>query len=150
MKIASGSLQLHVLAITDAFDGLAATARKDLQRQAALLAGVDTNLEIIDKVEVYIEFLSAPVRKAIESGERPRTLGDYVSVAKMKQVAEACVRTHGAFVSLLISTNALRVFMLAPFTFIDELQADFTKAEEGVAKLKSGTDDVRQMANDNA
>jgi autophagy-related protein 11 len=39
--------------------------------------------------------MSPAVRKAIDSGERPRTLGDYVSNVKMKQVAETCSRTHG-------------------------------------------------------
>ncbi len=30
----------------------------------------------------------------MEAGDKARTLGDYVSNAKMKQVAETCARTH--------------------------------------------------------
>lgn len=95
-RIACSSLELNVLAISDVFDGIAATARKDLERQAALLAGLDADLEIISRVRIHIEFMSPAVRNAIENGERPRTLGDYVSNVKMKQVAEVCARTHGA------------------------------------------------------
>ena len=71
------------------------TARKDLERQAALLAGLDADLEIISRVRIHVEFMSPAVRNAIENGERPRTLGDYVSNVRMKQVADACTRTHG-------------------------------------------------------
>jgi hypothetical protein len=94
-RIASSSLELNVLAISDVFDGIAVTARKDLERQTTLLAGLDADLEIISRVKIHIEFMSPAVRNAIENGERPRTLGDYVSNVKMKQVAEACARTHG-------------------------------------------------------
>ena len=102
IKISSGTLDLHVLAITDAFEGIVATATNDLGRQATLLAGVDADLDLIGQVEIHFEFMSPAVRKAIESGERPRTLGDYVSNAKMRQVAEACARTHGEPVFLLL------------------------------------------------
>lgn len=78
------------------------TASRDLDRQAILLAGVDADLDLIGRVEIHIEFMSSAVRKAIENGERPRTLGDYVSNAKMKQVAEACARTHGESLLLLL------------------------------------------------
>ena len=48
-------------------------------------------VDLIRKVKVHSEFLSSNVRKAIEAGGEPRTLGNYVSVVKMKQVAETCV-----------------------------------------------------------
>ncbi|KAI6044039.1 putative peripheral membrane protein [Pisolithus marmoratus] len=118
-KIAFGSLELNVLSITNAFDGIAAATGKDLERQAASLASVDADLELIGQVEVHIEFMSPAVRKAIENGERRRTLGDYVSNIKMKQVAETCTRTH------------------------DDLRSQFSEAEKLVMKLKDGTDSVR-------
>jgi hypothetical protein len=95
VRIASSSLDLNVLAITDAFEGIAATSRQELDKQAALLAGLEADLELISRVKIHVEFMSSGVRKAIEAGEKPRTLGDYVSIVKMKQVAETCTRTHG-------------------------------------------------------
>jgi len=48
-----------------------------------MIAGVDADLlDLICRVEIHIEFMSSAVRKAIENGERPRTLCDYVSNAK--------------------------------------------------------------------
>lgn len=121
VKISSGTLDLHALAITDAFEAIVLTASRDLDRQAVLLAGVDADLDLIGRVEIHIEFMSSAVRKAIENGERPRTLGDYVSNAKMKQVAEACARTH------------------------DDLRTQFSEAEKVVGTLMSGTDSVRTI-----
>lgn len=118
-QIASSSLELNVLAIADVFDGIAMTARKDLERQAALLAGLNADLEIITRVKIHVEFMSPAVRTAIENGERPRTLGDYVSNVRMKQVADACARTH------------------------EELRAQFQDAEKSAARLTNGTDSVR-------
>ncbi|OJA17862.1 hypothetical protein AZE42_05905, partial [Rhizopogon vesiculosus] len=118
-RIACSSLELNALAISDVFDGIAVTARKDLERQAALLAGLDADLEIISRIKIHIEFMSPAVRNAIENGERSRTLGDYVSNVKMKQVAEACGRTH------------------------EDLRTQFQDAEKSAARLTSGTDAVR-------
>ncbi|KAG1736138.1 putative peripheral membrane protein [Suillus paluster] len=118
-RIACSSLELNVLAIADVFDGIAMTARKDLERQAALLAGLDADLEIISRVRIHVEFMSPAVRNAIENGERPRTLGDYVSNVKMRQVADACARTH------------------------EELRTQFQDAEKSAARLTNGTDTVR-------
>lgn len=96
IRIASGSLDLNVLAIVDAFEGIAASSRRELAKQASLLAGLEADLDIISRVRIHTEFMSPAVRQAIEAGEKPRTLGDYVSNVKMKQVAETCARTHGS------------------------------------------------------
>lgn len=101
IRIASSSLDLNVLAIVDTFEGLAAGSRRELEKHALLLAGLEADLDIISRVKIHVEFMSPAVRKSIESGERPRTLGDYVSNVKMKQVAETCARTHGMWVSRL-------------------------------------------------
>ncbi|KIK99177.1 hypothetical protein PAXRUDRAFT_569510 [Paxillus rubicundulus Ve08.2h10] len=119
VQIACSSLDLNVLTITDVFDGIASTANKELQRQAALLAGIGADLEIINRVEVHMEFMSPTMRKAIENGEKPRTLGTYVAKDKMNVVADGCARTH------------------------NDLRAQFSEAEKAVTWLTGGTDVVR-------
>ena len=95
LRIASSALDLHVLALQEAFDAIAQSAQQELDKQHGLLAGIDADLEIVKRVPIHQEFLSPSVRKAMEFGERGRTLGDYVSQVKMKQVADTCLRTHG-------------------------------------------------------
>ena len=97
IRIASTTLDFNVLAISETFEGIALNARKQLEKQSSLLAGLDSDLELISRVGVHVEFCSAAVRMAIEAGDPHRVLGDYVSKQKMKQVAEACVRTHGSY-----------------------------------------------------
>ncbi|KAJ7909637.1 putative peripheral membrane protein [Mycena leptocephala] len=119
LRIASTSLDLHVLAIVDTFESVAAGSRRELEKQAALLTGLEADLDIISRVRIHTEFVSPAVRKAIESGDKPRTLGDYVSNVKMKQVADTCARTH------------------------DDLRARFIQTEQAVSQLQQGTDSVR-------
>ncbi|KAF9010058.1 putative peripheral membrane protein [Cyathus striatus] len=119
IRIASTSLEHHVLPIVDTFESLARNFREELERQAALLSGVDADLELVCRVQIHVEFLSTAMRKAIEAGDRPRTLGDYVSSPKMKQVADTCMRTH------------------------QDLQTRFLQVEEAVQKLSEGTDAIR-------
>ncbi|KAF9239828.1 putative peripheral membrane protein [Melanogaster broomeanus] len=119
VQIACSSLDLNVLSITDVFDGIASTATKDLERQGALLAGIGADLEIINRVEVHVEFMSPTMRKAIENGEKPRTLGTYVARDRMTVVADGCARTHS------------------------DLRTHFSDAERAVTRLTSGTDIVR-------
>ncbi|KAF8637910.1 hypothetical protein AX17_002533 [Amanita inopinata Kibby_2008] len=94
MRVATMNLDRHVLTITETFSNIADTSRTDLEKQAVLLSGVQADLNLIRRVRVHVEFLSPNVRKAIEAGGEPRTLGDYVSTVKMKQVADTCARTH--------------------------------------------------------
>ena len=96
IRIASSSLDLNVLAIVDTFESIAVGSRRELEKQASLLAGLEADLDIISRVGIHVEFLSPAVRRATEAGEKHRTLGDYVSNVKMKQVAETCARTHGS------------------------------------------------------
>ncbi|KAJ6624249.1 putative peripheral membrane protein [Mycena sp. CBHHK59/15] len=119
VRIASTSLDLHVLAIVDTFESVASGSRRELEKQAALLSGLEADLDIISHVRIHTEFVSPSVRKAIESGDKPRTLGDYVSNVKMKQVADTCARTH------------------------DDLRARFIQTEQAVSQLQQGTDSVR-------
>ncbi|KAJ7275721.1 putative peripheral membrane protein [Mycena rebaudengoi] len=119
VRVASTSLDLHVLAIVDTFESVASGSRRELEKQAALLDGLEADLDIISKVRIHTEFVSPAVRKAIESGDKARTLGDYVSNLKMKQVADTCARTH------------------------EDLRTRFIQTEQAVTQLQQGTDSVR-------
>ncbi|KAJ3516909.1 hypothetical protein NLJ89_g837 [Agrocybe chaxingu] len=119
MQIASKNLDYNVLSISETFDGIATHARKELEKQAFLLQGLDADLELISRVKVHVEFCSTAVRMAIEAGDPQRVLGDYVSKQKMKQVEDACTRTH------------------------EDLKTRFALVEEAVNKLKDGADSVR-------
>jgi autophagy-related protein 11 len=94
LRIASTSLDLHVLSISDVFESFAGGGRRELEKQAHLLRGLDLDLEVISQIRIHPEFLSPAVRKAVEAGEKARTLGDYVSNVKMRQVGDACAKTH--------------------------------------------------------
>ncbi|CAL1699479.1 unnamed protein product [Somion occarium] len=126
LRIASSALDLHVLAIADAFDGIAAGAQRELVKQASLLAGVEADLEIISRVAIHKEFVSLSVKKAMEAGEKGRSLGDYVSKVKMRQVAEACQKTH------------------------DDLTERFNQAQTSMDELRHGADDVRSTVSDDS
>ncbi|KAK7048417.1 ATG11 domain-containing protein [Favolaschia claudopus] len=119
LRVALAGLDKHVLAIVGTFDGVAINCRRDLEKQAALLGGLEADLDIISRVRIHTEFVSPAVRKAIESGETQRTLGDYVSNVKMKQVADTCARTH------------------------EDLRARFVQTERAVTHLQQATDAVR-------
>ncbi|KAF8740023.1 hypothetical protein AX14_008943 [Amanita brunnescens Koide BX004] len=121
MHVASLSLDRHVLTIAETFNNVAETSKVELERQAILLSGVQADLNLIRNVRVHAEFLSSNVRKAIEAGGEPRTLGDYVSVVKMKQVAETCARTH------------------------EDLKLRFTQVEHTVRQLSEGANYVRSI-----
>jgi len=84
-----------VLNVADVFDGIAVGARRELDKQATLLTSVAADLEMASRVHVHREFMSVAMQRAIDSGGRARTLGDYVSNEKMSQVADVCRRTHG-------------------------------------------------------
>ncbi|CDO68658.1 hypothetical protein BN946_scf184790.g7 [Trametes cinnabarina] len=121
LRISSGALDLHILATSEGFDALSAVAQRELDRQAKLLRGIDADLDIASQVKVHKEFLSAAVRKAIEAGERGRTLGDYVSKVKMRQVADSCMNTH------------------------EDLRSRFEQVQEAMARLIRGGDEVRHV-----
>ncbi|KAI0370493.1 hypothetical protein BV20DRAFT_1018587 [Pilatotrama ljubarskyi] len=119
LRISSSALDLHILATSEGFEALSAIAQRELNRQAKLLAGLNADLEIVSRVKVHKEFLSASMRKAMEAGDRGRTLGDYVSKVKMEQVANSCMNTH------------------------EDLRARFEQVQETMARLTQGGDEVR-------
>ncbi|KAF9269874.1 hypothetical protein L218DRAFT_913732 [Marasmius fiardii PR-910] len=122
IRIASSGLDMNVLVVLDTFESLSSGLRKELQKQALLLMGLEADLELISKVRVHTDFVSATARKAIEAGEKSRTLGDYVANDKMKQVAETCSRTH------------------------EDLQARFDTMEQKISSLRASCDSVRANA----
>ncbi|KAL0062038.1 oligomeric, coiled-coil, peripheral membrane protein [Marasmius tenuissimus] len=119
IRIASVGLDMHVLTAVDTYESLGTVLRNELQKQASLLAGLEADLDLIAKVRVHTAFVSPAVRKAIEAGEKHRTLGDYVANDKMKQVAETCARTH------------------------EDLQTRFNAVEQKMSQLRESSDMVR-------
>ena len=113
LRISSGAMDLHILATSEGFEALSMIAQRELDRQEKLLAGLNADLEIVIRVKVHKEFLSA------SAGERGRTLGDYVSKVKMEQVARNCINTH------------------------EELRLRFEQVHEAMSKLSRGGDEVR-------
>jgi autophagy-related protein 11 len=95
LEVASTNLNIHVSSVASTFDSFLPVATRELDRQSALLKTHALDLEIISKVKVHPDFLSASIRKSVESGGKERTLGDYVSGTKMRVVAESCAKLHG-------------------------------------------------------
>lgn len=142
LRISADSLDLHVLSSSDAFESLASISQRELDKQARLLAGVEGDLALISRVRIHRDFLSPSVRKAIENGEKERTLGDYVSPTRMRTVAETCRRTHGQsprFLYFILRPDADAVWRLA------ELQSRFSQAQQIMSRLQEGTDEVRDI-----
>ncbi|EJC97791.1 uncharacterized protein FOMMEDRAFT_171549 [Fomitiporia mediterranea MF3/22] len=119
LKIASHSLDLNILALQDAFDPFAQNARQTLDNQSQLLASLDADLAAIAGVRIHPAFLRSNTRKAIEAGEQARTLGNYVSNDKMRQVAQGCAQAR------------------------DDLFMQFVQAEECMTRLIEGADQIR-------
>jgi autophagy-related protein 11 len=107
LRIASTVLDVNVLNVADVFDGVAAGAQRELEKQATLIASVDADLEMASRVQIHREFMSSAVQRAIDAGSRARTLGDYVSGEKMRHVADTCRRTHGNSWFLFQNVRAL-------------------------------------------
>ena len=141
LRIASTVLDLNVLNVADVFDGVAAGAHRELEKQATLIASVDSDLEMASRVQIHREFMSSAVQRAMDAGNRARTLGDYVSDEKMRQVADTCRGTHGS----------LRYFFLNVHMFMsmtEELQDRFQQIDASMKRLSDGATDVRLSLSD--
>lgn len=125
LHISSSALDHHVLATSDGFDALSAIAERELDKQAKLLAGLEADLDIAARVKVHKEFLSVSVRKAMEAGDKGRTLGDYVSKVKMQQVAASCEKTY------------------------EDLKLRFEEVQQTMSRLSRGADEVRHAVSNN-
>ena len=97
LRIASGNLDNNVLDLSDVYEGVAKATLQELERQSSLLAGIDADLNMIDRVDVHRQFLSATMQRAIDQGDKGRTLADYVARDKMRQVAQTCSKLHSTF-----------------------------------------------------
>jgi autophagy-related protein 11 len=141
LRIASTALDLNVLNVADVFDGVAAGAHRELGKQATLIASVDADLEIASRVQIHREFMSTAVQRAMDAGGRARTLGDYVSNEKMRQVADSCRRTHGRFRLRLFNTRML-------MSVKDDLRERFHQIETKMKNLGDGAAEVRSSLSD--
>ena len=106
LKAISSHLDMNVLTLEDAFDGISANSRKELDRQRSLLAGVDADLEMIAHVDIHRDFASTSMKRAMDNGEKGRTLASYVSKGKMQQVAAVCAKYH-SMSSIRVSSTRL-------------------------------------------
>ncbi|KAI9507608.1 putative peripheral membrane protein [Russula earlei] len=124
LRIASTVLDLNVLNVADVFDGVAAGAHRELEKQANLIASIDSDLEMVSRVQIHREFMSTAMQRAMDAGNRGRTLGDYVSNEKMYQVGDSCRRTH------------------------EELRERFHQIEASMKRLSGGAAEVRSSLSD--
>lgn len=131
-----------MLAVSDAFEAISANAQRELEKQASLLAGLDGDLRIVSRVAVHKEFLSPNARKAIELGEPGRTLADYISQAKMRQVASACTRTHGKLLRPIAQSAHLKLCSQ------EDLRDRLHQAQDLMTRLRDGTDGIRAAVAD--
>ena len=129
-----------MLNVADVFDGVAAGAHRELEKQAILVTSVDADLEMASRVQIHREFMSSAVQRAMDAGSRARTLGDYVSSEKMHQVAETCRRTHGSSILFL---KCSRVYVRT-----EELQERFHQIEATMRRLSDGATEVRSSLSD--
>jgi len=148
LRIASTVLDLNVLNVADVFDGVAAGAQRELEKQATLIASVDADLEMASRVQIHREFMSSAVQRAMDAGSRPRTLGDYVSAEKMRHVAETCRRTHGThfFCSFFLQTCAcLHVRTADLRERFHDIEASMKKLSDGAAEVRLSLSDTRYV-----
>jgi autophagy-related protein 11 len=93
------------------------------------------------RVQIHREFMSSAVQRAMDAGSRARTLGDYVSNEKMRQVADTCRGTHGSSRSFF---SNVRMFMSRTVELLDRFQ----QIEASMKRLSDGATDVRLSLSD--
>lgn len=81
--------------MSNTYDVVITTAQRELERQATLLSGVQTDLGMIERVPVHRDFVSPAVRRVMDQGGEGRTLGAYVDAKRMLDVAGRCTAVHG-------------------------------------------------------
>lgn len=143
LRIASTVLDLNVLNVADVFDGVAAGAQRELEKQATLIASVDADLEMASRVQIHRESMSSAVQWAMDAGSRARNLGDYVSAEKMRRVAETCRRMHGSsiFPSFFERGSCLHVGT-------DDLRERFHNIGANMKRLSDGAAETRLSFSD--
>lgn len=112
LGIASRSLDLNILTLSEAFDPFAQGAQQALNTHKRLLAALDADLATVASVRIHPAFLSTAARRAIKAGDPPRTLGNYVDNNKMRQVADGCARTSGVLSHLFYRIKELNPYLL--------------------------------------
>ena len=146
LRIASTVLDLNVLNVADVFDGVAAGAQRELEKQATLIASVDADLEMASRVQIHREFMSSTVQRAMDAGSRARNLGDYVSAEKMRHVADTCRRTHGShFAPFLQTCVCLHVRIADLRERFHDIEASMKRLSDGAAEVRLSLSDTRYV-----
>ncbi|KAJ7432708.1 hypothetical protein B0H11DRAFT_2260170 [Mycena galericulata] len=105
------------------------------EKQAALLAGLEADLDIISRIRIHTEFVLPAVHEAIESSEKPRTLGNYVSNIKMNQVADTWL---GRMAVLQLQEGTDSVPTIIATNLLDDGEASARRFPEILVKISSG------------
>jgi len=97
LRIASTVLGRRVFDVSNLFNDVAASARQALDKQAPLIASVAINIEVASRIQIHRDFLSPAALREMRAGGSlaARTLYHYVPGERMRQVVDACQRTHG-------------------------------------------------------
>ena len=77
------------------FDDVAVGTRQGLDKQASLIASVDSDIELASRIQIHLDFLSPTASWAMGACGPARALGYYIPGERMHQVVDACQRTHG-------------------------------------------------------
>ncbi|KAH9973939.1 autophagy-related protein 11-domain-containing protein [Russula compacta] len=81
LRVASSSLDRHVLDVTHVFNDVAASARQELDRQACLIASVDTDIAMVSRVQIHRDFIPPAILRAMGA---PHCAGAHVGEDTMK------------------------------------------------------------------
>ena len=84
LDLASGVIDSHVLKVSD----VVSEARQELDKRAALVAGVDGAMDLASRVRIHREFMSPAVQRAMDAGGSPRTLDYYVSGERIRRAVK--------------------------------------------------------------
>jgi autophagy-related protein 11 len=84
LDLASSVIVSHVLKVSD----VVPYARQELDKRAALVAGVDGAMDLASRVRIHREFMSPAVRRAMDAGGSPRTLDHYVSGERIRRAVK--------------------------------------------------------------
>ncbi|KAI0291615.1 hypothetical protein B0F90DRAFT_1775568 [Multifurca ochricompacta] len=114
LRIACSVLDLRLIDVANIFDGVAAGARQELDRQASLIAGVDADLEMVSRVQIHRDFMSPAAKE------------------RWTRAVEACQKTHGdlqerwyhieATLKLLVDSAAEAKLGLSNTRLLDEAE----------------------------
>ncbi|CDZ97784.1 Autophagy-related protein 11 [Phaffia rhodozyma] len=104
LNLATSNLAHHLDSLERAYRSFAPVARRELDRQADLLAGYEGSLWLAGKIKVGARVVEAAAKNSSRGGER--YLRDYVSEKKMGIVRDGCVRLNAELSSRFDQVDA--------------------------------------------